>query len=65
MTTRRLSLVFLLLVRFTLPFVQVPSPANTQTIAAILTKYKPEGAEKAVLRPYTPTSDEGETLSHA
>ncbi|KAI5462121.1 NADH-cytochrome b5 reductase [Mariannaea sp. PMI_226] len=26
--------------------------------SAILTKFKPEGAEKATLRPYTPTSDE-------
>lgn len=28
-------------------------------LAALLTKFKPVGAEKAVLRPYTPTSDEG------
>jgi hypothetical protein len=27
--------------------------------AALLTKFKPVGAEKAVLRPYTPISDEG------
>lgn len=25
----------------------------------MLTKFKPEGAEKPVIRPYTPTSDEG------
>lgn len=27
--------------------------------AALLTKFKKEGAEKAVLRPYTPVNDEG------
>ena len=32
------------------------------TIAALLTKFKPEGAEKFVIRPYTPTSDEGKHL---
>lgn len=28
-------------------------------IAALLTKYKPADAEKPVIRPYTPISDEG------
>lgn len=31
--------------------------------SAVLAKYKPEGAEKPVLRPYTPISDEGTSLS--
>jgi len=28
--------------------------------SAILTKFQPEGAEKPVMRPYTPISDEGQ-----
>lgn len=32
--------------------------------SAVLTKFKPEGAEKPVLRPYTPISDEGEFDIH-
>jgi cytochrome-b5 reductase len=30
--------------------------------SAILTKFKPEGAEKPIIRPYTPISDEGKCL---
>ena len=29
--------------------------------SALLTKFQPQGAEKPVLRPYTPVSDEGKT----
>lgn len=32
--------------------------------AALLAKFKPAGAEKPVIRPYTPTNDEGK-LSHS
>ena len=31
--------------------------------SALLTKFQPQGAEKPVLRPYTPVSDEGEIVS--
>lgn len=41
---------------------QVYTLAYTSPTAALLAKYKPEG-EKAVLRPYTPTSDEGMTCT--
>lgn len=33
--------------------------SGLEVTSALLTKFKPEGAEKAVLRPYTPISDEG------
>ena len=46
--------------RFKLPEDEMVS--GLEIASAILTKYKPEGAEKAILRPYTPISDEG-TLS--
>ena len=36
-----------------------PDRLVDEKLAALLTKFKPVGAEKAVLRPYTPTSDEG------
>ncbi|SPO07649.1 probable NADH-cytochrome b5 reductase 2 [Cephalotrichum gorgonifer] len=44
------------LFRFKLPEDDMVS--GMVTASAILTKFKPEGAEKAVLRPYTPVSDE-------
>lgn len=44
--------------RFELPEADQVSGLNIAS--AILTKYKAPGAEKPVLRPYTPTSDEGE-----
>ncbi|KAL5612292.1 hypothetical protein BROUX41_000169 [Berkeleyomyces rouxiae] len=40
---------------------KLPDPEAVSGVvftSAVLTKFKPEGAEKAVLRPYTPTSDE-------
>lgn len=43
--------------RFKLPEDDMVS--GLEVASAILTKFKPEGGEKAVLRPYTPTSDEG------
>lgn len=33
--------------------------ADYSCVAALLAKYTPPGGEKPVLRPYTPTSDEG------
>lgn len=42
--------------RFKLPEEDMVSGLNVAS--AVLTKFKPEG-EKPVLRPYTPTSDEG------
>jgi cytochrome-b5 reductase len=45
--------------RFKLPEEDMVS--GLKVASAILTKVKPEGAEKAVLRPYTPISDEGES----
>lgn len=33
--------------------------ADSEIIAALLTRFKPEGKEKFTIRPYTPTSDEG------
>lgn len=45
--------------RFKLPEDDMVS--GLEVASAILTKFKPEGGEKPVLRPYTPTSDEGES----
>ncbi|KAK7743590.1 NADH-cytochrome b5 reductase [Cytospora paraplurivora] len=42
--------------RFKLPEDDMVS--GLEVTSALLTKFKPEGAEKAVLRPYTPISDE-------
>lgn len=36
----------------------------TGITAALLAKFKPAGAEKPVIRPYTPTNDEGKS-SHS
>ena len=36
--------------------------SGLEVASAILTKYKYEDQEKPVLRPYTPTSDEGESI---
>jgi cytochrome-b5 reductase len=44
--------------RFKLPEDDMVS--GMQVTSAILTKFKAPDAEKAVIRPYTPTSDEGE-----
>ncbi|KAL2891629.1 NADH-cytochrome b5 reductase 2 [Ceratocystis lukuohia] len=44
------------LLRFKLP--DSESVSGVVFTSAVLTKFKPEGAEKAVIRPYTPTSDE-------
>lgn len=44
--------------RFKLPENDMVS--GLHVASAILTKFKSEGMEKPVLRPYTPTSDEGE-----
>ncbi|KAJ5444378.1 NADH-cytochrome b5 reductase 2 [Penicillium daleae] len=44
--------------RFRFEFDDKEAVSGLPVASAILTKYKPEGAEKAVLRPYTPTSDE-------
>lgn len=46
--------------RFKLPEDDMVS--GLHVASAVLTKFKAEG-EKAVLRPYTPTSDEGSFLS--
>lgn len=46
--------------RFKLPEEDMVS--GLHIASAILTKYKPEGAEKPVMRPYTPISDEGPYL---
>lgn len=43
--------------RFKLPEDDMVS--GIEVTSALLTKFKDEGAEKAVLRPYTPISDEG------
>lgn len=43
--------------RFKLPEDDMVS--GMEVTSALLTKFKPDGAEKAVLRPYTPVSDEG------
>lgn len=43
--------------RFKLPEDDMVS--GVEVTSAILAKYKPLGAEKNVLRPYTPISDEG------
>ena len=43
--------------RFKLPEEDMVS--GMHVASALLAKYKPEGAEKPVLRPYTPISDEG------
>lgn len=43
--------------RFKLPEDDMVS--GLHVASAILTKFKPEGAEKPVIRPYTPISDEG------
>lgn len=43
--------------RFKLPEEDMVS--GLHVASAVLTKYKPEGAEKPVMRPYTPISDEG------
>lgn len=43
--------------RFELP--EKDQVSGLPVASAILTKFKAEGAEKATLRPYTPTSDEG------
>jgi cytochrome-b5 reductase len=43
--------------RFKLPEDDMVS--GLEVASAILTKFKPEGDAKPVLRPYTPTSDEG------
>lgn len=37
---------------------RVTADSNSKT-AAIITKYKPPDAEKPIIRPYTPVSDEG------
>ncbi len=42
--------------RFKLP--EEDQVSGLHVASALLTKFKPEGAEKAVLRPYTPISDE-------
>lgn len=44
-------------VRFELP--ESDQVSGLPVTSAILTKFKAEGAEKATLRPYTPTSAEG------
>lgn len=43
--------------RFKLPEEDMVS--GLHVASAVLAKYKPEGAEKPVIRPYTPISDEG------
>lgn len=43
--------------RFKLPEEDMVS--GLHVASALLTKYKPDGEAKAVLRPYTPVSDEG------
>ena len=45
--------------RFRLKLPEDDMVSGLEVASAILTKFKPEGGEKAVLRPYTPTSDEG------
>jgi len=44
--------------RFKLPEEDMVS--GLQVASAILAKFQPQGAEKPVVRPYTPVSDEGE-----
>jgi hypothetical protein len=44
--------------RFKLP--EDDQVSGLEVASALLTKFKPVDAEKAVLRPYTPISDEGE-----
>lgn len=45
--------------RFKLPEEDMVS--GLHVASAVLAKYKPEGAEKPVMRPYTPISDEGKS----
>lgn len=47
--------------RFQLP--EDNSVSGLTVASALLTKFKAEGAEKPVIRPYTPTSDESKLLS--
>ncbi|CAK7201343.1 NADH-cytochrome b5 reductase [Sporothrix eucalyptigena] len=49
------------LVRFKLP--EEDQVSGMHTASALLTKFKPEGAEKAIIRPYTPVSDD-DTKGH-
>lgn len=46
--------------KFRFAFEDSDAISGLNVASALVTKFKPEGAEKPVIRPYTPTSDEGE-----
>jgi cytochrome-b5 reductase len=49
--------------KFRFKFENEEAVSGLTIASALVTKYKAEGDEKPTIRPYTPTSDEGETWS--
>ena len=50
--------------KFRFKFDDSAAVSGLHVASALVTKYQPKDAEKPVIRPYTPTSDEGQCPSN-